>query len=259
MVAADRAVWDRSQRPLPPVERQVAAPRVVTRQQARESARSESAQRGGHRNSSATAASSQQEPAEPTAILREYIAWFMTGERLEQRLVNSDGSLTSIEVEWSTPGAAVRGMELLREAAVELRFSNGMGTWPPFRVRGITAAELADIALEMSGSGASASAEQQSPSNALSLETVRELERRSSCKLSTHEALLLQRSKLTCSICLASYGRGQRILCLPCGRTDSKPSSNAEDDLCFGHLVLYGDRTRDSYLPCCYRLLMSRV
>ena len=86
----------------------------------------------------------------PEGRLRDYVAWFMTGERLEERLQGSDGRLVAINVEWNGPpdGGGAQGVQ----AAVELRFSNGMTTAPWYVIDGLTSADIEAVAAELSSS-----------------------------------------------------------------------------------------------------------
>ena len=148
-------------------------------------------------------------------LLRDYVAYFMTGERLMERLRTSDGRLTAINVEWDgPPESAELGSAV---AAVELRFSNGMATTPWYQIDGLTSEDVEAVAAEVSQAaewlGQMGEEVQQHDAEALRL-----LEKHASCKLTAVEALLLQQSKLCCPICLADFQRNHSILCLPCGR-----------------------------------------
>ena len=78
------------------------------------------------------------------------IAWFMTGERLEERLLTSDGSLVAINIEWDGP-PDVEANEGSVQAAVELQFSNGMSTEPWFLINGLTSDDVEVVAAQASG------------------------------------------------------------------------------------------------------------
>ena len=160
----------------------------------------------------------------PSSRLRDYIVWFMTGERLSERLMTSDGQITALHVEWN--GTL---------AAVELRFSNGMTTHPWYVIEGLTSDDADVVAAEVASGttewlvSAQASARSREPSLKVDVQALHFLEREASCKLTIHEALVLQRSKQQCPICLGRFAKHQTVLCLPCGRAE-------EASECLGHL-----------------------
>ena len=182
-------------------------------------------------------------------LLRDYVAYFMTGERLMERLRTSDGRLTAINVEWDgPPESAELGSAV---AAVELRFSNGMATTPWYQIDGLTSEDVEAVAAEVSQAaewlGQMGQEVQQHDAEALRL-----LEKHASCKLTAAEALLLQQSKLCCPICLADFQRNHSILCLPCGRNPDEPDQCSE---CLGHFAhtkcLRAEFKRRSACPLC--------
>ena len=158
-------------------------------------------------------------------MLRDYVAWFMTGERLEARLQNSDGSLSTVLVDWSGPGQA-------QTAAVELRFSNGMGTHPVYRIPGLTPADVERVVDEYMGAdwNGVSTTDGELPVLHVDAGTMVALERSACCKLSDREARLLQQAGMACPICLADFQSSHSILCLPCGRADDASA-------CLGHLA----------------------
>lgn len=164
-------------------------------------------------------------PRSPADLLREYVSWFMTGERLEQRLLNSDGALAAINAEWG-PGAG----DQQREAAIELRFSNNMATTPPYHIIGLTAADIETVLGEVAGTGFQPSAVDPA--------ILHRLERVACCKLTAHEAAMLKQAKVDCPICLAPFAARQAALFLPCGRASSAPANPASstEGTCLGHM-----------------------
>ena len=167
-------------------------------------------------------AHSSQEVA-PIALLRDYISWFMSGERLSERLQTSDGLINAIHVEWA------EGDEQL--AALELQFTNGMVTDPWFVIEGLTSADVDAVAAEIAfGSNEWLQAARgQEAALKVDAKALQVLEADASCKLTMHEALVLRRARLSCPICLGGFAKHQSILCLPCGRAD-------EESTCLGHI-----------------------
>jgi hypothetical protein len=86
----------------------------------------------------------------PASRLRDYVAWFMTGPRLRQRVqAGSDGNLLAIDIEWEgTPEDAQRGTG---RAAVQLRFTNGMVTTPMYMIDGLQRQDAELVAAEVAG------------------------------------------------------------------------------------------------------------
>ena len=164
--------------------------------------------------------------ATPAAKLRGYVYWFMTGERLEQRLHNSDGSLSAIRVEWPS---LLRSRGGAPQALVELRFSNGQRTTPLFPIDGLSAEDVEMVAAEMRGATPTQSESEPQSESPLDPMSLCALERRASCKLSDAEAVLLQNANEPCAICLGAFEPGHTILCLPCGR-------GGDSSACLGHL-----------------------
>ena len=210
MVQTDRAAWDRAAQALPPTRHPIVPSRVSHSRAA--------ASRIG-------AAAVPAAPIPPIAKLREYVNWFMTGGPLEERLRESDGRLTAINVEWTT------GADNVGQGAIELRFSNDMVTTPPYLIIGLTAADIEMVISEVDEAAATREEEILPADPAI----VRQLEGVASCKLSSHEALLLQRSRLECPICLAPFAAGHSILCLPCGRIEQSHVGSSSE-ACLGHL-----------------------
>lgn len=152
----------------------------------------------------------------------------MSGERLEQRLLTSDGGISAINVQWS---GDVNDDATPLVAAIELAFSNGMSTTPMYRISGLAAEDIEEVAAELSFFAAGDLDDDGGP-HPVDVTVVEQLERAASTKLLTHEAMLLQQSKLTCPICLGAFARNHTILCLPCGRSEGATGSHG----CHGHL-----------------------
>jgi hypothetical protein len=116
----------------------------------------------------------------PASRLRDYVAWFMTGPRLRQRVqAGSDGNLLAIDIEWEgTPEDAQRGTG---RAAVQLRFTNGMVTTPMYMIDGLQRQDAELVAAEVAGTSEPQS---QRPSRSPSLRGV--FRRRDSCPLCRH-------------------------------------------------------------------------
>lgn len=191
----------------------------------------------------------------PAAMLRDYIAWFMTGERLEQRLQDSDGSIVSAHVEWSEPGRDDG------TPTVVLRFSNGFVTRPPYPIPGLTPEDVETVATQSHGASNNAASATSAGASAkpqlkVDLQVLRNLKRSACCRIDTRLSLYLKQAGLTCPICLGSYMRGATILCLPCGRTEEATS-------CLGHIAhfdcLRAEFHRRDACPLCRTPLPQQV